>query len=206
MHDSDERYDHEISLPFLKTLIITDSSHSEHSPGGHSILEAITAATLEIFEDNIQFFDLSLSAFLRRSPHIWKISLPCFEIDKSLMKMIEFLRCCTSVTALSLTPHGLSTFNADRFLRAFVDEGNEGVICPRLQEFTLSGDFDFSLQTFGIFLEGKHGDISLPDVLPWRKVFIDITCIESDNTRKKLLELASEKRAAGLPVRVYSVI
>ena len=38
-------------------------------------------------------------------------------------------------------------FTGDQLLRAFVEEGDHGVICPRLQEFSLWGKCDFSLET-----------------------------------------------------------
>ncbi len=67
---SGQHYAHEINLPFLKTLIVNKQGCRSPSRGAFSILEAITAPTLGIFEDHIQFFDLSLSDFLKRSPHI----------------------------------------------------------------------------------------------------------------------------------------
>ena len=206
VHDSDEHYAHKINLPVLKTLIITNSNYDQYSPATHSILEAITAPILEIFENNIEFLDLSLVDFIKRSPHIRKLSLICVDNDESLMNTTELLRHCPSLSTLFLWPRGDYFFNCDRFLKAFVEEGNDGVICPGLQDFTLMGGIDFSLPTLGVFLEGKHGAIALPNVLPWKKVVIDVTGIGSDMRRQKILDFASEKRSAGFPVRVYSII
>ena len=206
VHDSDEHYAHKINLPVLKTLIITNSNYDQYSPAIHSILEAITAPILEIFENNIEFLDLSLVDFIKRSPHIRKLSLICVDNDKSLMNTTQLLRHCPSLSTLFLWPRGDYTFNCDRFLQAFVEERDDGVICPGLQDFTLMGGIDFSLPTLSVFLEGKHGAIALPNVLPWKKVVIDVTGIRSDMRRQKILNFASEKRAAGFPVRVYSII
>ncbi len=153
VHRSSENYVNQIKLPFLKSLIITDRTGDMQAPASHSILEAITAPILEIFENNIHVFDISLSAFLKRSPHIQRLSLLCFDKDKAFTQTIEILRHCPSLTVLSLLLRGHCTFEADWFLRAFVEEGNDGVICPCLQDFSSSGNIDFSPETLRIFLE-----------------------------------------------------
>ena len=95
-------------------------------------------------------------------------------------------------------------FTGDQLLRAFVEEGDHGVICPRLQEFSLWGKCDFSLETLRVFLEGKHGDISPPNVTQWTKVAIDISDIYPAERRRQISDLVSQKKAAGLDVHVYS--
>ncbi len=55
-----EHYDQKIDLPFLKTLIVKEVTSDANSSGAYSILEAITAPLLEIFENHIEFWDLSL--------------------------------------------------------------------------------------------------------------------------------------------------
>ncbi len=116
VHDSDERYAHKINLPVLKTLMITNSDNDQYSPATHSILEAITAPNLEIFENNIEFLDLSLLGFIKRSPPISGIFLSyASTMMVRLMNTIEILRHSASLSTLFLWPRGLYTFNCDRF-------------------------------------------------------------------------------------------
>ena len=202
---SEQHYAHEINLPFLTTLIVSEKSRRRLSHGTHSILKAITAPILGIFEDHIKFFDLSLLDFLKRSPQIWKISLLYFNEDKSLTETMELLRQCPSLTILSLQPHVWCTCDADQFLRSFVEQNNHGVICPYLQDFSFSGEIDFSIETLHIFLQGKHGDIAMPNVWPWRRVVINIKGVVSTERHKKIADIVSKKQAAGLDVHVYSL-
>ena len=100
-HRLDEHYPHDIILPFLKTLIfIEETCNTEDIAGAgfHTLLEAITAPILEIFEDYTQFFDLSLSNFLKRSPHIRELSLLYCKQDNLFTETIGFLRHCPSLT------------------------------------------------------------------------------------------------------------
>ena len=82
-------------------------------------------------------------------------------------------------------------------LRAFVEQGDAGVICPRLQYIMCIGEIDVSLQTLRRFLNGKHRDIVLPDVLPWKRVDIDIQNLKA----RKMLDFVSQKKAEGLDVK-----
>ena len=203
---SKEHYAHHIDLPFLKTLIFTEETRNIYllNDESHSMLEAITAPILEIFEDYSAFFDLSLSAFLARSPCISELAIPYFKQDISFTGMMESLRHCSSLTLLYLRGHDNSIYDANQLLRAFVEEGNDGVICPRLQDFFLRGKCDFSLETLCTFLERKQGDIAAPDVLQWNQVSIEMSGIYSVETCRQISDLVSQKKAAGLNVHVYS--
>ena len=86
-------------------------------------------------------------------------------------------------------------------LRAFVEQGDAGVICPRLQYIMCIGEIDVSLQTLRRFLNGKHRDIVLPDVLPWKRVTIDIQNIKAKETWRQMLDFVSQKKAEGLDVK-----
>ena len=165
----------EISLPFLKTLIVSEENRNAKKSGAHTILEAIIAPALEIFDTRVRFFDLSLSDFLERSPNIWKLSLLYFDEDILLTGTMKNLLHCPSLTTLCIWAHNWrnNTPTGDRFLRAFVEDGNDGVICPRLQDFTFAGKIDFSFETLRIFV-GKKRDSATPNVLPWKKVDIGI--------------------------------
>ena len=203
---SDEHYPHKINLPFLKTLSIAEYSRNTFPIGTHSILEAITAPRLEILDNDIDFFDFALLGFIKRSPRIQELSLLYFEQDESFTNTIKILHHCPSLAILSLRAHeryrGIT--NADRLLRAMVGEGNDGVICPRLQDFACSGQTDFSPETLRIFLEGKHRDNVMMNVLPWKNVVIDIYGIKSSEKRQQIFDLVSQKKAAGLDVYVHT--
>ena len=70
--------------------------------------------------------------------------------------------------------------------------------------FSLYGEVDFSLETLRIFLEGKQRNMAnTMNGLPWKNIAIDIDGIRSAKRRKQILELVSQKKAAGLDVRVY---
>ncbi len=205
MHYSHEDYADAISLPFLKVFIVGEEIQGGGSPGAHSILNTITAPILERFETRVEFFDLSLSGFLSRSPHIVQLKLLYFDKDQSLMETMEILRHCPSLTILSLQSHAgcLGTRDADRFLRAFVEQGNNGTICPRLQDFLFYGQIDFPLEALRIFLEAKQGGISMLNISPWKSVHIIVAEINSSEKRQQISDLVLQKQAAGLDVRVY---
>ncbi len=208
---SAERHAHEISLPCLKNLkVVTKGTRYPDPSGAHSILEAITAPILEILETCSEFFDLSLPKFVKKSPHICKLSFSYHSGDnsQSLTERMEFLRHCPSLRVLSIRIYdsrwGIP--EGDQFLRTFVEEGNEGIFCPRLQEFKLTGQLIFSIETLRIFLEGKQGDIHIPNVLPWRRVFISKHRTVDPRfvvKNRQLLDLVARKRAEGLDVHVY---
>ena len=123
---------------------------------------------------------------------------------------MKFLSRCPSLIVLSLerhrqrNPSGFCT--ADQLLRGFVEERTywKGVLCPRLQHFSLYGEVDFSLETLRIFLEGKQGDITALNAIQWRKVSIDISGIKSAGKRQQISDLVSQKKAAGLDVHLFS--
>ncbi|KJA19005.1 hypothetical protein HYPSUDRAFT_168622 [Hypholoma sublateritium FD-334 SS-4] len=198
---SEEHHSDEIRLPFLKTLLLDEIPSETTSFGAPSILDLIIAPILEIFRIRRMCLDLSLSNFLERSPCIWELYLPYF---KSLLDMTRFLRRCPSLTVLCLWPGTRwETHNADSFLRAFVEEDDAGVLCPRLQKFHFTGNIDFSLQTLRLFFERKQGKIALPNILPWKRVRV---CMigghKATETHRQILDLVSEKKAAGLDVEV----
>ena len=207
VHRSDECYTHTITLRFLKTLIVATRLDEVQSFEAHSILEAITAPILEIFKHYIEYFDLPLAAFLKRSSNIWKFSLAYLDADTTFTWTIEILRHCpslASLTVLSLLPHGFKLCFADQLLRAFVAGGNDGIICPRLRGLNFAGDIEFSVETLRIFLEGKQGDIESTNIFPRRRVAIEITGIESASKCRQIEDFVLTKQAAGLDVRVYS--
>ena len=86
-------------------------------------------------------------------------------------------------------------------LRAFVEEGDIGVICPRLQFIIFTGEINFSLQTLQLFLNGKHGEMSPPKILPWKRIIIDINNVHAGKqTRQQMAEFVSQKKVEGLDV------
>ncbi len=123
------------------------------------------------------------------------------------METMEILRHCPSLAILSLCPHTYcrGTRDVDRFLRAFVEQGNNDILCPRLQDFSLCGQVDFPVETLRIFLEGKQGEIAMRNVLPWTTVRIIVYEMHSAEKRQQVSDLVSQKQLAGLDVRVYTV-
>ncbi|KJA19052.1 hypothetical protein HYPSUDRAFT_204962 [Hypholoma sublateritium FD-334 SS-4] len=198
-----EHYHSTISLPLLKTLILKEHVSNINSSGAPSILDLIVTPLLQIFRICGTFLDLSLSDFLKRSPLIRKLSLPYSKEDTSLLDMMKLLRQCPSLAILSLWPTKWRRIHeADGFLRAFVEEGDSGVLCPRLQTFDFAGNVNYTPQTLRLFLESKHGEIDMPNVLPWKRVLISTREIKATETRQQILDLVSEKNAAGLDVQV----
>ncbi|KJA19021.1 hypothetical protein HYPSUDRAFT_44691 [Hypholoma sublateritium FD-334 SS-4] len=191
-----------ISLPFLKTLIVGETASRSGTSGAQSILDLITAPILEILHMGRLAF-LNFSDFFKRSPCIWKLSIPYFDNDKSLTDVMGFLSHCPSLTVLSIWPcnWNLDTRDANIFLQAFV-EGDTSAICPRLQYFEFTGNIDFSLQTLSLFLEGKQGDLAALNIMPWKKVAIDVRGIKDAEKYQQVLDLFSQKKAAGLDIQV----
>ncbi|KJA19013.1 hypothetical protein HYPSUDRAFT_44687 [Hypholoma sublateritium FD-334 SS-4] len=217
---SGEHISNTISLPFLKTFILDERllETTLSGTGSPSILDEIIAPILEIFDIRHTFHDLSLTDFLKRSPQIAKLCFPYFGKDKSLTDAIRFLRLCPSLTTLSVQPGNkrwvmASPFDADYFLRAFVEEGDAavsslsdaGVLCPRLQTFDFKGNVNFSLKTLRLFFEAKHGENAAPYVSPWKKVLVYIKAIKETEIRQQIFDLVSQKQAAGLDVEVVTV-
>ncbi|KJA29540.1 hypothetical protein HYPSUDRAFT_221402 [Hypholoma sublateritium FD-334 SS-4] len=195
--EEQSRYLDKVDLPFLKTLIVSENP----SETVQSMLDPITAPILEIFSVDKVSLDVSLAEFLKQSPLIQNLSLPSLHYingDK-ISNTIGLLCHCPSLIVLSLGGDGGC---ADRLLRAFVEEGDAGVICPRLQYFDFTGYMNFSLQTLRLFLEGKQGEIAIPNVLPWKKVSINIGGIRDTKTYEQMLDLVSQKKAAGLDVEL----
>ena len=62
---------------------------------------------------------------------------------------------------------------------------------------------DFSCETLQLFLNGKHNEIALPNVLPWKSVVIDIRSIQPKETRQQTLGLFSQKKLEGLDVDAF---
>ena len=122
-----------------------------------------------------------------------------------MTEVIELLRHCPLLTELSLHPN--TTYgdirDVDWFLQAFVEDGNQGVICPRLQEFNFSGNIRFSLATLRKFLEEKEGNFLELGILPWRKVVIDMYIKGSGERSQQISDFVSQKRQEGLDIYVY---
>ncbi|KJA19025.1 hypothetical protein HYPSUDRAFT_217869 [Hypholoma sublateritium FD-334 SS-4] len=208
---SEEHHSDKINLPFLKTLLVHEGKFATATSRAPSILDRITAPNLEVFHICDMFLDLSLADFFKRSPHIQKLSLPYLNKDQTLTGMMGLLRHCPSLTALSLhhcqwdtTGREPSNRDANSFLRAFVEEGDIGVICPCLQYFCFRGKCQFSLETLRLFLEGKQGEFAaLNALLPWKRVDISIKGIKDEEIRQQILDLVSQKRAAGLDIDAF---
>ncbi len=197
-----------VTLPFLKNLSITERSFGSIKC---TLYAEISAPALEVFHlDAADFIDHSLSNFFWESPHIWKLSLPYFSVgnDPALTVTARLLRYCPSLTALSLQSRGwdqnAASWNADTFFRAFVNEGEFGITCPRLQYIKFTGEIDFSPQTLQLFLEGKQQGIAAPNITPWKRVIIDIGSIKSKEKIKQILDIVSRKRKEGLNVDAFS--
>ncbi len=191
----------------MKTLKLNSKVPlSINASNGHSILQAITAPKLEILDLYVIFFDLSLLDFVKKSPRIWKISFWYFnrDINRSLTEAMEFLLYCPSLSELSIQDSDAirPIPGGDEFLRTFVEEGNHGVVCPRLQKFEFIGNLKFSIGALRKLLEGKHGDILIPNVFPWRIVFISKFDTRYVSKNQQLLDLVARMRARGLDVHV----
>ncbi len=89
-------------------------------------------------------------------------------------------------------------------LRAFIEDGDVGIICPRLQYIIFTGNIDFSLETLRLFLNGRHGKTPSPDILPWKRIVIDLQGIGAKDAYKQILDLISLKKAEGLDVYAFS--
>ena len=77
------------------------------------------------------------------------------------MEYDEAQKQCVIILSLQSHLYCRGIHDIDRFLRAFVEQGNDGIICPHLQEFTFRGQIDFPLEPLRIFLEAKQGGIAL---------------------------------------------
>ena len=130
--------------------------------------------------------------------------------DTAFTMTIKLLRHCPSLSVLSLHPCSCdwgiqpSNLDANLLLQAFVEK--DAVTCPQLQYIKFTGKLDFSLQTLQHFLDGKDGKIVPPDMLPWKRVIIDICAIEDTEIRQQMLNFILKKKAEGLDVDAFSEV
>ncbi|KJA14227.1 hypothetical protein HYPSUDRAFT_208892 [Hypholoma sublateritium FD-334 SS-4] len=199
----------EIKLPFLKTLRVDDQGPGPSSSGAHSVFDSISAPVLSTFKIHAVYLDISLAGFFKRSPDIQELALCRFRNDgeESLAVVAELLHYCPSLSTLNLRCLGSIVSrlpDANRFLLAFVEDGGAGVICPCLQEFKFVGGIKCSLQTLRQFLEVKQrGTAPMRALLPWKRVVIEMSWTDNSE-RYQMLELVSQKKAAGLDIIMYT--
>ena len=209
-NSEEEHYLGKITLPFLKTLHINEMTFGSASSEAPSLLDVITAPALEILRIKGIFLELSLLDLFENSPRIQNLSLPYLKNDTAFIMTIKLLRHCPSLSVLSLyqcdCDWGIqpSNWDANLLLQAFVEK--DAVTCPQLQYIKFTGVLDFSLQTLQHFLEGRDGKIVSPDMLPWKRVIIDISAIEDTEIRRQMLNFILKKKAEGLDVDAFSEV
>ncbi|KJA14219.1 hypothetical protein HYPSUDRAFT_49350 [Hypholoma sublateritium FD-334 SS-4] len=198
----------EINLPFLEMLRVDD--HTFHEAARDlSIFDLINAPILATLRIRAALLDASLANFFERSPGIRVLSISQWKVEEILADITELLCHCPSLSSLNLEPRELwdtvdQPSDANRFLRAFVEDAGAGVTCPRLQSFIYKGNISFSLQTLRQFLEAKqHGTDPLSALLPWKRVFINVGRVD-DSEIEKTRDLVSQKQAAGIDIHVYT--
>ncbi len=209
---------HEISLPFLETLRVTEKTsvwEPPASPEAPSLLDILSTPMLAELHIYGEFLEPSLLNFLKRSPNISKLELPYLKDDKCLEIPTKLLRHCLSLTTLLLHPsdwehiYPSSDWDANMFLRRFVEaEADAGVICPDLQHFKFTGQINFSLETIRLFLERKQRSFTMQSIAPWRiapwrTVIIDLQGVKEAETQQEILELISQKNSEGLDVNAF---
>ncbi len=191
-----------VNLPWLEFLCVDERHLETDLSGSPHIFDLINAPRLTALQLSAQFLDVSAPIFFQRSACIRELSLKlCLDTEKLLADITESLRHCTSLSVLTLEPlypDKLSGVpDANRFLTAFVEDGGAGIICPRLQKFRYEGTIKFSFQTLYLFLEAKRpGFGTLTIVSPWKSVFINMRWVENSEI-KRMLDIVSEKQAAG---------
>ncbi|KJA16348.1 hypothetical protein HYPSUDRAFT_207145 [Hypholoma sublateritium FD-334 SS-4] len=203
-------YPSEIYLPLLEVLSIEETIISNITPTGiHNLLDRLNAPILNTLEIKSLFPQLSLSAFLGRTSSIRKLVLPWVNRE-SLMEIADLLHHCPLLSALSLGPSSSEwdrqpeLSDANDFLRRFVQAGDDGVICPRLEHFRIFGNIDLSLQTLRQFIEVKQGANAARSALhPWKDVAINLTRIPDAKIYEQMLDFISQKLAEGLDVKAF---
>ncbi len=196
----------DINLPFLKTLRVSEKTFERTSSGVSSILDLFRTPILSTLEIPELFLQSCLSNFLKQTPSIQELFLAHSASEESLNKIIGVLRQCPSLSALTVWPQewawGGRLFDANQFLRAFVDDAGVGeVICPHLQQFEFIGSVNFSLQTLRLFIEAKRRGIPTSNVLtPWKRVFIDISAIEDPETYQAMQDFVSQHLEMGFDI------
>ncbi len=209
-NENDEQHLGNIFLHFLETLDINERAFGPPSYEVRSLLDLIISPALQTLCLSANFLRSTLLNFLEKSRGILKLTLPYFEDDILLADTARVLRHFPSLTELNLRSYGpdlkpgKAGWDANTLLREFVEAGDTGVICPRLQCIHFSGECNFSLQTLQLFLSGKQEEIGTPDIAPWRKVIIDIRHVESEQTREEMAGHISRKQAEGLDVATSS--
>ncbi|KJA25729.1 hypothetical protein HYPSUDRAFT_37174 [Hypholoma sublateritium FD-334 SS-4] len=151
----------EISLPFLKVLVVIDSTHSNIVWG---ILPSIHAPALEAIQYNkdgrIEVAPVNLIALLKRSSSLQELWAGSFEGPHLLN---DCLRHCPSLTRLRVSSLSHSYYGEQAFIdnnsliEAFTLDDDTQRLCPQLEYFHCSKYFALSLGTLQKFITRKNG-------------------------------------------------
>ncbi len=99
----DEIFVGNITLPFLKTLYITETTFSRPAYGAASLLNLITTPTLAKLRIRATFSVPTFAAFLQRAPRLTNLSLPYLPKDLSLTETLGYLRWCPELACAEST-------------------------------------------------------------------------------------------------------
>lgn len=183
------KYVEEISLPFLKVLIIY-----ERKAYTQGILGSIHAPALEAVQYNsvaIASPPDDLISLLKRTPNIQEFSMGRPQYSHIIS---ECLRHCPSLKILYVW--GLRYSNNDpqpindAFLEAFVQDDKEQCICPQLEFFRCKSTLKLSLNALHRFIMRKNGTSLL--LGGWRTVHINVRYDPADNYSHYIDELGSK--------------
>ncbi len=199
-----------LTLPFLETLYITETTFSRPAYGAASLLNLITTPALAKLRIRATFSVPTFAAFLQRAPRLTHLSLPYLPKDLSLTETLGYLRWCPELAVLNLRPYYWGEYDrpivrdANSLLRAFVGDDEAGGICPLLQYLRFFGDIDVSFETLQLFINGKYGESACPDFMPWKRVVMEREIIKDKESRQRALYFISRKKAEGLDLVVGS--
>ena len=201
-----------IDLPFLEVLCINNTTIRQSSSDTPSLFNLINAPILATLEICTKFVDISLERFFEQSPGLRELSLSLShsKSEQSLAVIVELLRHCPSLSVLTVQPlkwrKMRKHYDANIFLRAFVEDGGLGATCPCLQNFNFAGAINFSVQTLRQFLEAKQHGIAPPNgLVAWKRVRITMYhwwgTYDSELAEK--LDVVLQQQLAGLDVYLY---
>ena len=196
-----------ITLPCLRSLSIRETI-PHNNPDCPGLLNFIDAPLLEVLNLGGNFSTTSLSALFQRSPILQSLILEYEELG--VVGLMESLYSCPSLLSLDislstttemLVNHFGQNTLSDAFFKAFVSNGEQGYLCPRLRTFVFRGEAYVSVMTIRQFLIGRrkgHGIVGLND---WKKVVLHVAEKNwEENVMLQMQVLVSEQRAAGLDV------
>lgn len=189
----------EISLPFLKSLIVSHRTDMDSDSVG-GILASINAPALEAIQYNkdgeIEATPEDLITLLEQASNLQELHMGTFYKPRILA---ECLRYCPSITCLRISlvsgRHEKHFVKNNALIEAFVLDDVTQCLCPQLKYFHCDRYFSLSLGTLHKFITRKNG--LNQSLARWNTLVIKVTYHPADALLQHFGKLTSLRNVTG---------